>query len=410
MTHAHAPSGPAAAAFRDLRRALARRRLSGAGARTAATVLAIAAIVSAFAYWQARVPLDGLVRARGPAAGAAALAAALAALALAGAGLAAERFAALRRERPGPEWLALPAPPALVTAHVAAEARLPALAVLPPAAAVLLAGAGLLPASALALLAAAFALAWWLGAAAAVAAVARAGAAEPAARRVLPAEAAWLAAGPRAVTGARARAAAWRGGTPATALRRLDALAAARPTAARARLVVAGLLALAGWLAWFDGAEPSLRRAQAFASFAAASGALGAWAVRRACDAPPDLHRPLPVGLADAWRARALPLLGGIVALAVLHALAAHGLPGAARATLPLAWAPAGFAIAVLGLHYGLTLGPRPDAAETLYTAWLGVAVTASVMIPLLGWAVLAGGLVHSTLRLQRWWTVEDGR
>lgn len=73
MTPAHAPSGPAAAAaFGDLRRALARRRLSGAGARTAATVLAIAAIVSAFAYWQARVPLDGLVRARGPAAGAAA--------------------------------------------------------------------------------------------------------------------------------------------------------------------------------------------------------------------------------------------------------------------------------------------------------------------------------------------------
>lgn len=404
------PARDPAHAFRDLRRALARRRWQHAGARTRAVVLAIAAIVGAFAYWQVRVPLDGLRRARGEASATLALAGLLAVFALAAAALAAERFAALQRRRPGPEWLALPATPALAAAHLAAEVRLPALAVLPPAAAAMLAGAGLLPPAWLAALAAAFALAWALATRGATALLVRTSRPARPAERALPAAAAWLCSEPRRRADPRVAPAVWRRGSPASALRRLDALASIRATPARSRLAVAGLCALAGTLVWFDGAEPLLRRAQAFACLLPASVALGAWALHRACAEPADLHRPLPLSLRDAWGARAFPVLGALLALAAANALVAAGLPAAARAALVPAWTIVGFAIAVLGLHYGLTLAPRADAAEAVYVAWLGTALTASVMLPLLGWVVVLGGLVHSALRLRRWWTPEWAR
>jgi len=401
------PARDPAAAFRDLRRALARRRLQGAGARVRAVVLAIAAIVGAFTYWQVRVPLDGLRRGRGEAFAALALAGVLAALALAASVLAAERFAALRRRRPGPEWLALPVAPALAAGHLGADSRLPALAVLPPAAAALLAGVGLMPLAWLAGLAVAFALAWTLATRGAAALLVRTSRhARPAERALSPA-AAWLCSEPRRSPDARVAPPAWRTGSPARALRRLDALASVRATPARSRLAVAGLFALAGLLVWFDGAEPLLRRAQAFACFLPAAASLGAWALRRACAEPADLHRPLPLSLRDAWRARALPLLLALLALGAANALAAAGLPAAARAALVPAWGLVGFAVAALGLHHGLTLVPRADAAENVYVAWLGTALTASVMLPLSGWVVLLGGLVHSALRLRRWWTPE---
>ena len=404
------PSRDPAAAFRDLRRALARRRLRGAGARTLAVVLAIAVVVSAFVYWQVRVPLDGLRRSHGEPFAALALGGVLAVFALAAAAMTAERLAAMRGSRPGPEWLALPAPPPLAAGHLAAEARLPALAVLPPAAATLVAGAGLLPPEWLFALAAAFALGYWLATRATAAIVTRASRpARPAERALAPALA-WLVAEPRRQLDARVAAPAWRAGSPASALRRLDAHATSRATAARARLAGAGLLALAGLLVWFDGAEPLLRRAQAFACFVAAAAALGAWAIRRACAEPADLHRPLPLSLADAWRARAMPMLGALLALAAANALAAAGLPFAARVALVPVWGLVGFGVAALGLHYGLTLVPQADAAETVYASWLGAALTASVMIPLLGWFVLLAGLAHSSLRLRRWWAPEPGR
>jgi hypothetical protein len=397
-------------AFRDLRRALTRRRLRGAGARLGVVVAAIAAIVSAFAYWRVRVPLDGLCRSRGAAAAALALAAILASFALAAAALAAERHAAMRRRRPGPEWLALPAEPARIAAHLAAEARLPARVVLPPAVAALLAGLGLLPPLWLLVLAGAFALAWVLATRGAAALVRRIGVPARPAERGLPPDTAWLVAEPRHFADRRVAAAGWRSASPWHALRHLDALATGRATAARSRLVAAAVFGGAGLLVWFDGAEPLLRRAQAFACFLPASAALGSWAIHRACAEPADLHRPLPLSLRDAWRARAVPLGGALFVLAAANALVAAGLPAAARVVLVPAWGLLGFTVAVLGLHYGLTLVPRADAAETVYTAWLGAAITASVMIPLLGWFVLAGGLVHSSLRLRRWWEPEWAR
>lgn len=404
------PSAAESAAFRDLRRALARRRVQGADLRLRVVLLAIAAIAGAFTYWQVRVPLDGLCRNQGNGAATLALAGLLGAFALAAAALTAIRHAAMRANRPGPEWLALPAPPALVVAHLAREARLPALAVLPPAAAALAAGAGLLPPLSLVALGAGFALAWELATRAAAKLARRTGPAGRPAERALPPDASWLVAEPRRTVEARRPAPRWRLGTPVHALAALDWLATRRASRSRARAVMAGVFALAGLLVWAVGAEPLVRRTLAFALLLPAAASLGAWAIHRACAAPADFHRPLPISLRDAWLARAIPLAAIAFALAAANALAATGLPVAARLVIVPAWGLLAFGVSVLGLHYGLTLVPRGDAAETLYASWLGVAMTASVMIPLLGWFVMIGGLVHSSRRLRRWWEPESVR
>ena len=402
-----APSAAEAAAFRDLRDALVRRRLQGAGTRLRVVLLAIAAIVSAFTYWQVRIPLDGLHRNQGSGAATLALAAVLGAFALAAAAASAGRQAAMRANRPGPEWLALPAPPALVVAHLAHEARLPALAILPPAVAALAAGIGLVPPLSLAALGAAFALAWDLGTRAAATLARLLTPAGRPAERALPRDASWLVAEPRRTGEARRPAPRWQRGTPVRALAALDALATRRASRSRARAVMAGVFALASLLVWAGRAEPLVRRAQAFAFLLLSATALGGWAIHRACAAPADLHRPLPISLRDAWLARAIPLAAVAFTLAAANALAALALPATARLVMVPAWGLLVFGLSVLGLHYGLTLVPRGDAAETVYTSWLAAAITASVMIPLLGWFVLIGGLVHCSLRLRRWWEPE---
>ncbi len=81
-------------------------------------LLVLALLVTGFACWQVRVPLDGAVRAGGVAGGAMLLAGALAVCLVLGAALAFERHAALLRRPPGPEWLALPLEPVRVLAHL----------------------------------------------------------------------------------------------------------------------------------------------------------------------------------------------------------------------------------------------------------------------------------------------------
>jgi hypothetical protein len=399
-------TGPSAA-FRDLRRALARRRLRRADARLRFVVLALVLVLSAFTYWRVRVPLDGVHRFHGASGAALMLGAVLGAFVLAGGVLAASRQGSMRRGTPGPEWLALPAPPGLVSRHMAEEAALPSLAVLPPAAAALLAGAGLVPPLALALLGLAFALAWRLAARAACALVRSAAIPSRPAERALPRETRWLVAEPRRLEARRGPAPAWRRASPAAALARLDALATRRASPSRARFAAALLAGLAGVLVWFDGAEPMLRRAQAFVFLMPAAASLGAWALHRACAEPANLHRPLPLSLRDAWLARAVPVALVLLALTAAGTAASAGLPVAARLAIVPAWWPTAFAVAILGLHYGLTLVPHADAAEMVYACWLGAAITASLMVPLLGWFVLVAGLVHSGLRLRRWWTPE---
>ncbi len=402
----HATHPDQSAAFATLERRLAARRWSALDVRSRVVFAALAALLSGFFYWQARVPLDGWVRAHGAVGGAQWLTVAMAAWALVAGALAAWRQDALAARVPGSEWLALPVDPARVMRHLLGESRLPALAVIPPALATLAAGGGLLPAWWLGLLAAGFALAW-IECTRLAAAAARAAAARRARHLALPPAVRLLASARLVSTTKRRRAPRGRAEGGWRALQRLDLLLTRTPGPSQARMVTALALVGVSLAAWFAAAEPLQRRALAFAAFLPAATSLGAWAITRACGDPAAAVRPLPLSLADAWRARFVTIAAVLGAAIVANALLAAGLPFAARAGIVLTWVACGLAVATLGLHYGLTLHPRAVAAENLYFAWLGVTLMASWMIPLLGWIVLAAGLVHSGVRLRRWWTSE---
>lgn len=395
-----------ARAFGTLDRRLAERRFAALGARGRVMLALLASNMAAFAYWQSHRPLFALLRhSRGPIAGTLAMAGALAALALLAGALTAWRRTVLAAEPPGPEWLALPAPPRLVHAHLRTEATWVGALAIPPALGLLLAGLWQLPIASTALLAAGFVPAWLLAT--------RAGAAF-AWRRKLPPLVAYrrLPEATRALlTAARVEhadarpPARWRHEPAWRAIARLDALVSWRGAAGRARLASVALALVLGGIAWGLPAGPLTRRALAFAAFLPACAMLGAWAVVRTSDPAEDTLRPLPVALRDVWRARATFMAAVVLGSALLNALLAYGFGPLARTGLVLAWAPAGFAIALLGLHYALTLGRRPTLAEGLYAGWLSMALIASLMIPLLGWFVLLAGLIHSSRRLSRWWT-----
>lgn len=389
-------------AFRALERRLAERRIAALNGRMRILLLLLLGYVAAFAYWQARVPLDGVHRAHGPLATAGTLAVILAALAALGAATAAWRRATFAERVPGPEWLALPLPPEVVGRHLVFEAQLSAAATLPAALAVLVAGAGFVPSPYLVLLAVGYALlAWLLSRFAAVLAAAMT---RPPVRSARPLPAAvrdLLVAGRRAAPRA-CPSPRWRSEPAWRALARLDGLASRRPSAARARMALAALCFAAGVAAWFAPAPALTRRALSYAAFAWGAATLGAWAIARTCADPPPAMRPLPMRVADSWRARATRVVLVLVAVSALDALLAWSLPPMARVGVVLTFLPSGAAIALLGVHYGITLAPRSWIAENLYYAWLGVALVASWMIPFLGWGVLAAGLAHSGRRLSR--------
>jgi hypothetical protein len=403
------PSAVVDRAFRDLERALAARRLAALDVRDRVVVLVLATLASGFVYWQVRVPLDGFRRAHGPEGAALALAVVLLGFALLAAALAAWKQAAMSRRAPGPEWLALPVAPARVGRHLLTEARVPALAAFPPAAAALATGAGLVPPGWIALLAAGFAVAWLEGTRAGAAIARRVLAVRAADAPGLPAATRALLALARGVGSRPLPPATWRREPAWRAIARLDALASRRASASRTRLATAALWLLAGLGAWLVPAPAPVRRALAFAAFASGCAALGAWAIARTCADPPEVTRPLPLSWRDLYRARAtaIALFAGTSLLAHT-AFAAAQAPGPGFAIGPaLLWPLPGFAIAVLGLHYGLTLGTRARAAENLYYGWLGVALASSLMIPLVGWVVLLAGVIMTARRLPRWWRPE---
>jgi hypothetical protein len=394
-------------AFRALAARLTARRLREMGPRLWIVVVALAASVAAFTYWQVRVPLDGAVRHGGVEGGVARLALTLAACVVAAAGLAAARQSALVADPPGPEWLALPLPPALLERHFAREARLPALAVIVPAAAAWLAGLGLLPIAWLAGLAAAFALAFLLATRAAAATTLRLASHAGGAARDLPPATRALVSARRTVRAERIAPPRWRRESRWGSLARLDRGVSLRAGSPRARLAFAAAFLALSLAAWFVGREPLASRALAFAAFTIACTGLGAWAAWRAAGDPPSALRALPFSLGDAWRARAFPLALVFGAVLVLHALLPPGVPVFARLGLLLSWALPALLVTLLGLHLGLTLGGSPTVAENLYYGWLVAGVVASLAIPLLGWAVLIAAFAQATRRLPRWNTPE---
>uniref|UniRef100_A0A832MN22 Uncharacterized protein n=1 Tax=Eiseniibacteriota bacterium TaxID=2212470 RepID=A0A832MN22_UNCEI len=399
----NADRGPAPA-FRALQRAIVRRRVEALEPVLRLELAAIAALAGGFVFWQARLPLDHAARAGGAPDAAGALAARLALLALAGAALAAGRHAwVLREGPPGPPWLALPIPPAALAGHLAWASSLHALWVAVPAVAVLAAGFGLVPVAWLAGLAAAFAAALWGLARAAIAATTALAvvAAEP--RRGAPALHRVLARAPRRARGARMPAARFRGGPAWRAMARKDVRVTARPGPARARARAAAACAALAAAAWAPGLERGLAPTAGAALSLFAGALVAQWLVALAGADPPGIVRALPLGTRDMWGVRA----GWAVAAAlVLAALQAPALAALARdgAAMLLAVAGGGsLAVGLLGASLAVSLHPRTDHARRLLGLWLGLALAASLMIPLLGWVVLLAALAHALRRVPRW-------
>jgi hypothetical protein len=187
-----------------------------------------------------------------------------------------------------------------------------------------------------------------------------------------------------------------------------DRLLCTRPTAARRRLAVPIVLATLSVLAWALPVHPSLARFLAFALALIASGTLGEWLIALSGEDPFPVLRGLPLGVGSLWRSRATWAAIASLTLVAAHALAARPLSAQAL-QLFLIWAGgASLSIGILAVNYGITLFPRADVAQRLFSLALGIAIAASLMIPLLGWVTLLTAIVHSARRLPRWSRLEE--
>jgi len=125
---------------------------------------------------------------------------------------------------------------------------------------------------------------------------------------------------------------------------------------------------------------------------------------------PVPVLRALPLGAGSIWLGRAAwaPLAAG--ALALVQVACARPIYGPALGVLVVWLAAATLAIALLGAHYGITLGARAGAAQRFLMLTLGIAMAASLMVPLMGWIVLFTAVIHSGRRVPRWARLEDER
>lgn len=402
-----APSPPRV--FRRLERDLSRRRLMQLDPRMRTELALLGLLIGGFLFWQVRVPLDGLVRARGAGAGLLVVAAAWLVLAAIGAALAGGEHARRLRTGPhGPEWLALPLPPAALARHLAWESRsrLGWLGV--PAAGVLVAAWGLVPAWWLALMALAFVgllrLAGELGCAIAARAVMRATEPRPG---LHPIERVLAVAAPR-TRRRRVAPAAWRRAPAWLAIAAKDLRLTLRVGAMGRLGAVALAFGLASLLAWQIPGEPGMRHYLALAFALIGAAALAEWLIVLAGSDPFAALRTLPVGVMTVWGARAVWGLGAALLLMAAQAVAARELsPGALK--LFVVWSGAAtLVIAVLGVNYGVTLFPRADVARRMLGLSLGLAMAASLMLPMSGWIILLTAVLHSARRLPRWARLEE--
>lgn len=397
-----------ARAFRELERRLIRRRIAQLDPWLRFELVVLALLIGAFLFWQVRVPLDGLRRHAGPVAVLQTLGIAWLVLALFGAVLVAERH---RRRLcgvvAGPVWLALPIAPEALGRHLAWESRGHALWVALPGLGALVAAIGLAPAGWLALLGAAFVP--LLMAAARIGAavgerIALRGAGRPGLAPLIARLAeTGVAAGRRRVGRAR-----WRRGPAWLALSRKDLATTRRLPGVRGSLFVALTLWALSLGAWSLAGEPALRHFAAFALTLLGAAAFAEALVVLSGSDPFATLRTLPLGVGSLWLARFAWAVVAVAVLSVGHAIAGRELsPHAMRVFL--VWTGAAtLGIAALGVNYGVTLFPRADAAQRLLGLSLGLAVAASVMIPLSGWIVLLSAILHSARRLPRWSRLEE--
>ena len=419
MIRTPTPPLPFAAAFRDLERTLVRRRFRQLDPVLRLEIAAIGALVAAFCGWQLRLPLDGMARAAGPWAAARALSLWLAALAVLAAIAAGARHAQrLRSPARGagavePMWFALPIPPAVLARHLAWEARRVVPWALVPALGALAAAVGLVPFPLLMLIAAGFvallipaghagcAIAFHLATGSPVPVVGLKSTRLHALERA-------LASAPLEARATRLPPARWRTEAPWRALWRKDLLITLRPTPAQGRARRLLVVMVLSALAWRLPVDPAFAPLAAFALALAAAAMLAEWLIELAGADPFAVLHVLPLGAAPLWAARVAGTLAGAAVLAVLHLLAFPALEPAALGVFVVWIAAAAVALGVLGTQLGITLHPHADHAQRVLAMTLLVAVSASLMIPLLGWALLLAALIHSALRLPRWSTAGE--
>jgi hypothetical protein len=405
----HAPASPAhsaAPAFQALERALLRRRFEQTDLRLRVEILAIAVLIGMFVLWQVRVPLDGLARAAGPWAAARRLAAGALLVALAGGLLAGIRHAHRLRAPGGPPWLALPIAPRALAAHIAWGSRLTTWWLAVPVLAALIAAIGLVPPLAIALIAIGFPVALDLATRAGtmVAFAIVAGALSPdgsGARRH--AIESLLAAGATDDRAHRLPAASWAARPAWVALWRKDLTVTRRPTRAQQRARTLLLAVALSAIVWRLPLESGAMHLLAFGLALASAAALAEWLVELSAADPFMVLRGLPLGVGALWTARVAWAVLGAALLVLLHALAAPALPPPALRVYMVWIGCAALGLGVLGAQYGITLFPRAHQAHQVLALTLGLALVASIAIPLLGWVLLLAALIHSARRLPRW-------
>jgi hypothetical protein len=400
-------SVPVPDAFRDLRHALVRRRIERLDLRLRIELAVLVLVLEMFLFWQFRLRYAARASAGGAPAVALDLGAVLIALAvLGGFAVYTRHRRRLRGDVSGPAWLDLPLSSPRLAGHLAWESRLQILWVVPFALPAVFAGVGLVPPGWMLLLSAAFvallleaghlgsALAWRL-----------------AVRAAPPSDAApmtrLLAAGTAPARAVSRGSTPWRARDPVRALWEKDARACRRSAALASRLTIPVGLASASVAAWWlpHAISPWV---VAYGLGLMAAATLGEFVIALAATDPFPVLRTLPVAVRDVWAARAAYAIGLAVVLGVAHAWFARGMELGARAlfvsTLTLTTA----AIGMLAVHYAVTLFPHPQHAQRLYTLALGLALTGSLLFPLVGWVLLGGALVHSARRLSRWDEIEE--
>lgn len=395
-------------ALARLRGRLLRRRFLEIDPRLRLEVVALAFLVGAFLFWQCRVPFDGLHRAGGERAVAARLAALLAALVAAGGMLAAIRFHhQLRDGVPGPPWLALPIFPSALMEHLRREAAFAVIWVASAAPGILIAAWNLVSLPALLGITLAFTAALVFAGRAGAAIGERFALSRFRAGPLDPRLQALVASG-RTARIPPAPAARWVRSSLVGALLAKDLrLARRRSDLVSSSALAIALLGAAAAIWWFPQTRDLVRFAALALTLLAATQA-AQFLLALAGSDPFTVLRGLPIGAGALWSSRAI-WAAGFAALAVVsQALSAHALPDPARG-LFLGWVgAASFAIALLGVHYGMTLFPRSDLGSRLLQLSLSLAMAASLMIPLLGWIILLTAVIHSGRRVPRWSRLES--
>lgn len=398
-------------AFRLLRRRLARRRFSQLDLRLRLELALLGALLTAFVFWQVRAPFASLHLHGGARAVWFALVGSWVTLAALAAAVVAVRHAQrLRKGPPGLPWLALPIEDAELGRHLAWDSSLQAAWLAIPATGVWAGAIGLLPWGWLVLLA--VPLAWVLVLASRFGAfLGERLAAWRVPRPDLPRVARILAAGPPRAGAPSVPPARWAQYPAWLALCAKDLRVTARVGPVARQFATASLFWLLSVAAWWLPTFAHARDLGYVAAFVLAligSAALGEWLVALSGSDPFATLRTLPLGVATVWGARFALAATATVLLLLAHGLAARGLsPHALR--LFLVWVGgATLAITALAVNYGVTLFPRADVARRMFGLSLGLAVVASLMIPLLGWLVLLSAVIHSARRLSGWARLEE--